>query len=99
MVVPTNLTWNVFVIKLNGNVIITLFDGNVLNGASSVFVVCAIHFSLRRAFHGNAEAAGTCISGLNCKCIGFIADTAFKTVSVGFDFLRIAASNGSDRER
>lgn len=40
----------------------------------------------------------TCVSCLNGKCVGFIHDASFQTISISLDFLRIAASNSGHRE-
>ena len=89
--------WNVLVSKFDGNVVVSLFGGDVVDGAGSVLVVLALNNGLVGPFHGQAEAAGAGVAGLDDKLVVLVDDAPLQAIAVGLDLLRIAAA--LDRHR
>ena len=72
-------TRDVFISKLDADVIVSTFSWEVLNSAATISVVPASHLGLRGSLDREAQAALTGTPGLNGKDCGGVGHCALQT--------------------
>lgn len=90
---------NELIREFDANVVVTGLCGYVFDGARSIAIITACHFSLRRTFNGQTQSSRSGTFRFDGEDVGLVDHTAFQTWAERFNFTGIASAASVDSER